>query len=43
MAVKALTLGAWAVVVGTDITGIDLKVQQYVQTLKATTIENSQP
>lgn len=35
MAAKALKLGAWAVVVGTDITGIDVKVQQYVHTLAA--------
>ncbi|AHB88861.1 N-acetylmannosamine-6-phosphate 2-epimerase NanE [Thermosynechococcus sp. NK55a] len=37
MAAKALGLGAWAVVVGTDITGIDLKVQRYVAALKANT------
>ncbi len=35
MAKKALQLGAFAVVVGTDITGIDLKVQAYQAILKA--------
>lgn len=34
MAKKALDLGAHAVVVGGDITGIDLKVKSYVNTLK---------
>ncbi|WP_298616926.1 N-acetylmannosamine-6-phosphate 2-epimerase [uncultured Thermosynechococcus sp.] len=43
MAAKALNLGAWAVVVGTDITGIDLKVQHYVQTLKTNTKHDFQP
>ena len=34
MAQKALQLGAWAVVVGGDITGIDLKIQAYQAVLK---------
>lgn len=33
MAQKALDMGAFAVVVGTDITGIDLKVQAYCQAI----------
>ncbi|MDG2991218.1 N-acetylmannosamine-6-phosphate 2-epimerase [Candidatus Synechococcus calcipolaris G9] len=42
MARKALDLGAFAVVVGTDITGIDLKVQAYCRAIAPSSTGDSQ-
>jgi N-acylglucosamine-6-phosphate 2-epimerase len=43
LAREAIRLGAFAVVVGTDITGIDLKTQAYQQAIAASDSANSQP